>query len=255
MKVRPGLDRAAVRAELGPERAVALVEPQRVDGVVAGQPQAQVGPGGDEPVPHARRELGRHGELPAQLADVGHPGGPHARPGRGRRRGWSRTGRRPVPRSAVGEPPEQVARARTHHAEHGIRGGDVLDGHPPARGDVAPQPVGVAHRRGGTGHQQPLVVRDPGRRDVGLVATAGVEDAGVDRRPHGPVDVGGADAGAAGRGRRGRARAACRTTSGRTGRRPRGWRAARRRPSRARAGAPSRRWPPGRPAATPGGAM
>ena len=36
-----GLDRGAVRAELRAERAVALVEPQRVDGVVAGQAQAR----------------------------------------------------------------------------------------------------------------------------------------------------------------------------------------------------------------------
>ena len=95
--------------------------------------------------------------------------------------------------------------------------------------------------------------RDAGHRHVGLVPAARVEDAGVDRRPHRPVDVGRADEVQQGQRRPGRARAACRTTSGRTARRPRGWRAAPRRPSRARAAGPSRRSPPGRPVRPRGG--
>ncbi len=70
-----GLDRVVVRGQLAAEGAVRLLQPQRLDGVVAGVDQAETVARGDQVLVGADGELGRHVQFPAKLADVGDPGG------------------------------------------------------------------------------------------------------------------------------------------------------------------------------------
>ena len=74
---QPGLDGTDVGRELTAEGAVALVQPQRLDRVVAAAVHVEVGAGREQVVVDTDGELGRHVQLPAELADVGDPGGAH----------------------------------------------------------------------------------------------------------------------------------------------------------------------------------
>ena len=65
--------------QVGAEGPIPLVQPQRVDGVVAGVGERKVGAGLDQRLVDAHGELARHVQLPAQLPHVGDPGGPDGR--------------------------------------------------------------------------------------------------------------------------------------------------------------------------------
>src|SRR4051794_38992799 len=78
-KRQPRRHRPRLGRQLTTEGPVALLQPHRLDGVVAGGPNAEPRPGAEEVVVDAGRQLGRHVELPAQLADVRDAGGPHER--------------------------------------------------------------------------------------------------------------------------------------------------------------------------------
>src|SRR4029079_11051446 len=86
-----------LRRDVGTPDAVALLEPQRVDRLVAAGDQALIPPGRPELVPESRAELGRAVELPAELADIGDAYG------EARHRPDRQFLRRHVPKRLVGE--------------------------------------------------------------------------------------------------------------------------------------------------------
>ena len=188
---RPAFDRVVVRGQLAAEGPVRLLQPQRLDRVVAGVGQAKPVARGDQVLVGADGELGRHVQLPAELADVGDPGGAD--------RGVAEVDRvtsaereRLVAEIGAREPGQQVARPGSHDPVDGVLRGHVdqrgvqARGHPP--GDV----VLVAFGARGAADQQELLGREPGDGDVGLVGSVRVQHRSVDGPARGDRHVGGA---------------------------------------------------------------
>ena len=69
-EAEPGLERRVVRGDVGAPHAVALLEAERVDRLVAAGDQAVLPAGLPDLIPERQAELGRAVELPAELADV-----------------------------------------------------------------------------------------------------------------------------------------------------------------------------------------
>ena len=77
---QPGLDGVLARGQFAAEGAVALLQPQRLDRVVAAAADAERrAPARHQVLVDADGEFGGHVELPAQFADVGDPGRAHGR--------------------------------------------------------------------------------------------------------------------------------------------------------------------------------
>src|SRR5271165_2359582 len=188
---QPGLGRVVVRGQLAAEGPVGLLQPQRLDRVVAGVGQVQVGALVHQVLVGAHGELGRDVQFPAELAHVGDPG--RADRGvaevdlaaRAEREGL-------VAEITAGEPGQQVTRSRAHDPVYGVLRGDVhqrgvqVCGHPPR--DV----VLVAFGGCRAADQQERISREPGDGDVGLVGAVSVQHPGVDGPARGDRDVGGA---------------------------------------------------------------
>src|ERR1051325_1264926 len=79
-EAEPGLERRLIRRDVGRPGAVALLEPEGIDGAVAARREPVLSAGLPERVPERDAVLGRCVELPAQLADVRHAHG-HQRHG------------------------------------------------------------------------------------------------------------------------------------------------------------------------------
>ena len=137
------LQRRVVGAELGAEGAPSGLDPQRVDGVVAAVPQAEIGAGRRDLVVDMRRHLRRHVELAAELADVAHARGADARePDIDLAREADREG---GVGERIGRHPRQQRRGiRPHHRQRRPRRRHVVHRHERVA-DMAPQPVGIAH--------------------------------------------------------------------------------------------------------------
>ena len=76
-----GLERRVIGADVGAPGAVALLEPQRLDGAIAGVGDAERLAGVHQRIVDGERVLDGDVQLPAELADVGHAQRPHRRAG------------------------------------------------------------------------------------------------------------------------------------------------------------------------------
>src|SRR5829696_6265938 len=76
---QPGLDGILARRQLATECAICLLQPHRLDRVIAAAPDPESLTRFHQVLIHADRELGGHVEFPAQFADVGYSGRPHRR--------------------------------------------------------------------------------------------------------------------------------------------------------------------------------
>ena len=143
-------------------------------------------------VVHRNRPVVRDEQLPAELTDVGHPGGPDPaarhvdRPAGGEREGL-------VVQGGTGQPGQELARPRAHHAEHREVAREVVDVDDGTVLDVLVEPREVADRRGGAGDDEELVVGGASDGHVGLVGAAGIEPRRVDGLADRDVDVVGTD--------------------------------------------------------------
>ncbi len=137
-------------------------------------------------------ELGRHVELPAELADIGQAAGAQPRMaevdlaagGEG-----EALVREILRRQAL----QQRPRVRPHQRQHRRGRGDVVEKDARALGQMAPQPGQVAALRDGEGHHHELGLGKPGDGDVGLDPAELVQPLGVDHPAHAHVDLVGAD--------------------------------------------------------------
>ena len=120
----PGLERRVVGRDVRAPHAVALLEPQRVDRLVAACDEPELPAGLPDRVPEREPELGRAVELPAELADVGDAQRRGRAPPRPRALRRACRGSRAASRSAAAG-----SRAPSGPRGRGRRsGGDVLDG-------------------------------------------------------------------------------------------------------------------------------
>ena len=171
---------------------VAFLHAQRVQRVVAGQPQAEGLAGGHQCVEHGRGALGRDVELPAQFADISDAAGAH--PGIGQVNGLRGAERKSaVGQIGIGQGGQQFARARSHQAQHGHAGADIGGDGPRVWRYLALQPGEVAHLGGRSGDDQKAVWRLARHGQVGLDAATHIEPLGVDDLAHRHGDVVGAD--------------------------------------------------------------
>ena len=183
-----GFERRFIGPEFRAPGAPAGLDAQRVERVVPGVIQAGV----VEPEAVAcfvQREvdvaghLDRHVKLEAGPADVAHAGRAHA-------------GVAEIDLAGVREPqalradvvgtdaPEQRARVRAHHREHGIHRTDVGQRRVLGAPDMAFDPVGIPGGLCRAGDDQEALAREADHRQVALETTALVEHRGVDH----PVD-------------------------------------------------------------------
>ena len=177
-----GLERRVVRRDVGAPRAVALLEPERVDRPVPAGHEAVGSAGLEHRVPESDGELGRGVELPAELADVRHA-----------RREARHVADLDVATAHVRERgPRQVVVGHRHQ--------DVARRWPPdpqagqARRDVAdervlaflvpPDPREVAAAGAGPGDEPEPIVGEARHRQVGLDPAAAVQHL----RVHDPAD-------------------------------------------------------------------
>src|SRR6266568_1370873 len=123
----PRFERGVVGRQLPPPGAVALLEPQRVDGVVAGIHEPESIPRLAQRVVHVACELHRHVELPAQLSHVGDPRGADHGPADSDlpARGEREAGAGEVGRAHARQ---ELPRARPHHPDDGIGAAHVGQG-------------------------------------------------------------------------------------------------------------------------------
>ena len=118
------LDGIVVGGQLAAERPVALLQPQRLDRVVAAAGDVERRARGHQVLVDADRELGGDVEFPAQLTHVGDPGRANRRVSqRDPLAGAERE--RLVAQVGVGERGQQLAGPGSHHAEHRQRRRDV----------------------------------------------------------------------------------------------------------------------------------
>src|SRR6266850_1810493 len=170
----PGLERGVVGRQLPSPGAIALLEPQRVDGVVAGIHEPESTPCLAQRVVHAPRELHRHVQLPAQLSHVGDPRGADHGPAdtdlptRGEREGGAGEVGRAHAR-------QELPRARPHHPDDGIGAAHVGEGRAGVLRNVASDPVRITRGLGRAGHDEIGVPGEPGDREIALEAAALVE--------------------------------------------------------------------------------
>ena len=103
------------------------LQPERVERERSRMTEPQVPAGRDQPVVEVGGELGRHVQLPAELPRVRDPERPRLRPaGLDPLRREERE--RLVREVFVGDPSEQVPRARSGHVHDAERARDVGDG-------------------------------------------------------------------------------------------------------------------------------
>ena len=226
-KPEPRCERVVDRADVVAPRTEPALDARRVERERPRVPQPQRGARLDDVLVQVGHELGRHAQLPAELAGERHAEGPRASP---RDVDLLRREERPrvVREVLVGEPGEQLAR----------RGSGQVQGRPPARdvgdGRVGRQPRAQQHlrvplREGGRQHEEPVLAQ-PRHGGVHLDAAARVAQHAC-RRCDPPRRRGSRSrAAAARRARPGPARGTSRRSTGRRARRPRGSRAPRRAP-------------------------
>ena len=179
---RPASTGCLAGCQLTAEGAVALLQPQRLDRVVAAAADPEVLARRHQVLVHADRELGGHVELPAQFADVGDPGGAHRGVAQrdlpaGRRTGTRRrTGRRRSARTAAratrGPITPKTAYAEVTSTRWASRRRAGARGSGPWSRSVVAALLTI----------EELVGAGAGDGHVGLVGAARVEHAGVDRR-------------------------------------------------------------------------
>ena len=144
-EAEPGLERRVVGRDVGAPDAVALLEPQRVDRLVAAGDEAVLAARLPDRVPEREPELRRAVELPAELADVGDA----QREARHRAdRELARAHVREVERRRR-QRLQDLARLRPPEAEAGVGGGDVVDGDAVGRVLADPGEVVLAERGAG----------------------------------------------------------------------------------------------------------
>ena len=185
-----GFDDGALGIELEAEGPVALLDaPGRAVDADADGDGAVVLPGSEYDVPQLRGLVHRHVELPAELADVGDPGGEHGAVHA--LDGDLATGEEAE--AAVGhvvaaEPGEDVAGARSPEAD----GGELVGAVAAARhlDQVVGEPLPVGHAVGTAGDDPEVVVAEPHHGEVGEEPALGVEDRGVDDLADGDVALG-----------------------------------------------------------------
>ena len=159
--------------------------------MIARVAQAEIVASVHQGIVHARRELRRDVQLPAQLAHVGDARGPH----RGR-------GEPDLPRGAegealvgqvgVGQAREERPRARAHHAHHGVGRGHVGE-HGARVAEVPADPGGIVGGGRGCRHDEVRVFGKAGHRQIALDAAARVQHGGVDDPTGRDIDVVGAE--------------------------------------------------------------
>src|SRR5215213_6749845 len=150
-----------VRGDVGAPDAVALLQSQAVDRPVAA---------GDDPLrlprlpdapPQSQAVLGRAVDLPAELADVGHPQHPHRHVAKRRLpKGHVREGL--IAEVLRGQRLQHLARPRPPDTEAGPLRGDVVDLHLVAVGEVAAHPLAVVVAEGGPGDDREALLVEAG---------------------------------------------------------------------------------------------
>ncbi len=158
---------------------VGLLDPERVERVVAGVAEAEAFAGRDDRVVDRGREFRGHIELPAELAHIGDAGRAHARIAEvDLARRAEEKGR--IREILVREARQQRPRARSHEAQHGIARGDVHRRRARLIGDVPLEPGEIAGLARGAGDDEIAVVALARHREVGLDAAALVQPLGID---------------------------------------------------------------------------
>ena len=146
---------------------VALLEPQRVDRLVAACDEPVLAAGRPHLVPEAGTELGRAVELPAELADVRHPDGEtRHRPERELSGGHVRE--RVAGERGDGQRLQDLARCGPPDPETGIRRRDVDDGDRAVDREVLPEPGGVVLAERRAGDDPEALLTQPRDREVAL---------------------------------------------------------------------------------------
>ena len=112
--------------------------------MIAGVTKTEAVSGRDHGVVDPTGELRGDVQLPAQLAHVSHAGGAHRRRGEPDLLRREKRERR-VREVGVGEPGEELARARPHDAQRRLARGDVSE-HGSRLPEVAPDPMRVVRR-------------------------------------------------------------------------------------------------------------
>ena len=115
---KPGLAGRFVGPEFGAPGAAAGLDAQRVQRVVAGVAQAQVGAGLVQRQVDMARHLHRHVQLEARAADIAHARGAHAGDGPGRSPACAQNFSASGDRSSGLTRRQQLARVRAHHRQH-----------------------------------------------------------------------------------------------------------------------------------------
>ena len=183
-----GLERRLLGRDVRAPHAVALLEPERVDRLVAAGDEPVLPTRLPERVPEGETELDRAVQLPAELAHVGDAQreAGHA-PDRELLRGHVRE--RVVRKVGRGERLQDLASAGPPEAEAGERGGDVRDVDGAVIRHVLSEPREVVLAERGPGDDPEPILLESRDGEVALDSSARVEHLGVGDPPHSAGDA------------------------------------------------------------------
>ena len=196
---QPGFERRVIGADIGAPGAVAFLQPQRLDGAVAGVGDAVRRARRHQPVVDIGGVRHRHMQLPAQLADIGHAqrGDRRAADGNFAHRAEGKTRPRYV---VVAYRRQHIARLRPHQRQHRVGRRNIGQARVQPGRDVRPDPGEIVRREAGAGGDVKPVGGQPRHRQVAFDAAIRVQHLGVDQPARRPVDIVGADPGQRGLG-------------------------------------------------------
>jgi len=178
----PRFVRVLGRREIGAPVPVALLEPQRVDGLVADGLDPERPAGGQQRVPHADRMLVVDVQLPAELADVRHPLSADRDAGDldlSRRHIRKRGVRHVARRDGL----EHAPRVGTPDADAGELVGHVAHVHAPVGRQVHQDPAEIARDEVAAGRHAEAIGAPARDGQVALDPAARVEELRVDHAP------------------------------------------------------------------------